>query len=216
MKKILFLIIFCFLLTGCTVNYNLEIDNESFKESITGNILNSELESDDNRTDINIYSYLINSEQNVFKNNDSILYNKNLNNVENGIDYSYSYEFNKNNFNNSRILNECFDKYEAYEEDGIYYISIFGNFNCSYADKTNINIKTNHNVLANNADSIKNNTYSWAIEKDNIKDLNLFITIDLNDTKSSSNWNGFKTFSLIVLLILSGFCIFIAKKKLNN
>lgn len=216
MKKILFLIMICFLLTGCTVNYNLEIENNSFKETITGSVLNSEIENDRNATDINMYNYLINSPQRVFKNNDNILYNKELNQLENLIDYEYSYNFSKDNFINSRILNECFEKFSFKEEDNKYYISVSGDFKCSYTNDTYINITTEHKVNANNADSKKNNTYTWIINKDKTEDLNLFITIDKDSTNSTSTWNVFKTFGLIILVILSGICIFVMKKKEQN
>ena len=47
MKKIIFLLLICLLLTGCTVNYNLDINDNNFKETLTGNVLNTELNNND-------------------------------------------------------------------------------------------------------------------------------------------------------------------------
>ena len=60
MKKILLLTILCFTLTGCTVNYNLEIDDNEFKETITGNVLNNEMTNKEGETYVNLFHSLIN------------------------------------------------------------------------------------------------------------------------------------------------------------
>ena len=101
MKKILFILITCLLLTGCTVNYNLEINDNNFKETITGSVLNKELDTN-NSTSINNYSFLLNEEQPSFYKNENIFYNKTTNKAQDGIDFDYNYIFNENNFNNSR------------------------------------------------------------------------------------------------------------------
>lgn len=214
MKKILFLTILCLFLTGCTVNYNLEINDDTFKETITGDVLNIELDNGEEATDINNYDHFLTAEQPVFKKDNSTFYNKSLNNTTNGIEFEYSYSFNENNFINSRILNGCFDNYNFKVEDNKYYIQLSGQFKCNYTD-TKINLTTDYKVIAHNADKKKKNTYTWTIEKDNSQDVDLFISIDKNETNNnfSLGWNIFKTIGLIILLILSSICIYFLKKK---
>ena len=218
MKKILFLILLCLLLTGCTINYNLEIEDNQFNETITGTVLNSEISHKDGQTDIGPYEYFLNTEQLPFTNNNNIYYEKTLNNTNDGVDYEYKYTFNENNFINSRILNTCFNNYTFESKDDKYYISLSGDFKCAYADKTKIKITTKYKVTAHNANKKSKNTYTWTINKDKIEDLNLFITID--KTKNASlnilNWSTLKTVGLIIILILSGITIFIAKKNLQK
>lgn len=218
MKKKIFLIITCLLLTGCTANYNLEITDNNFHETISGNILNDEIELDNSKTDIGHYEYLLNAEQPIFQNNDTIFYNKTINKKENSTDFEYSYTFNETNFNNSRTLNTCFDNYSFESKDNKYNIYLSGNFHCAYTDKININLTTDYTVTAHNADKKSKNTYTWTINKNEIEDLNLYITIDKEKTKASNilNWSTFKTIGLITLLILSGIAIFIGKKKLKD
>lgn len=212
MKKILFLIIICLFLTGCTVNYNLEINDTTFKESITGNVLNSELNTNDSSS-INNYLFLLNGDQPSFYKNDNIFYNKETNNTQDGINFEYTYTFNENNFNNSRIINECFDNHIYNYVDNKYYLVVSGKFNCNYSDITNINITTNYNVTSNNATKIKNNTYTWTIDETNKDDLYFFITIDKStNSKLDLSWNTFKTIGLILIILLSGICIYFAKK----
>lgn len=211
MKKIILLILLCFTLTGCTINYNLDINDDNFKETITGSVYNSELTNDDNS--INMYSFLINTEQNAFYNNDNIFYNKTTNNIDNKIDFEYNYTFTSNNFNNSRIINECFDNHVFEYKEGIYYLVVSGKFNCYYTN-TNINITTDYKVISNNATDKKDNTYTWTINEENKDDVYFFITIDkTNNNKISFEWNTFKTIGLIIILLLSGICIYFIKKE---
>ena len=213
MKKILFLLITCLLLTGCTVNYNLEINDTNFKETITGNVLNSELNTN-NSSSINNYLFLLNGDQPSFYKNDNIFYNKETNNTQEGIDFEYNYTFNENNFNNSRIINECFDNHIYNYADNKYYLVVSGKFNCNYSDITNINITTNYNVTSNNATKIKNNTYTWTIDENNKDDIYFFITIDKStNSKIDLSWNTLKTIGLIIIILLSSICIYFLKKN---
>lgn len=215
MKKIIFLLLICLLLTGCTVNYNLDINDNNFKETLTGNVLNTELNNNDN-TDINMFSYLITGDQPAFYKNDNIFFNKTTNNTTNGIDFDYNYTFNEYNFNNSRIINECFDNHIYEYKDNTYYLVVSGKFNCNYSETTNINITTDYNVTANNAQTIKNNTYTWTIDENNKDNIYFFITIDkTNKSNFDFQWSTFKTIGLIIIILLSSICIYFLKKDKN-
>lgn len=215
MKKIIFLLLICLLLTGCTVNYNLDINDNNFKETLTGNVLNIEL-NNNNDTDINMFSYLINGDQPAFYKNDNIYFNKITKNTTNGIDFDYSYTFNEYNFNNSRIINECFDNHVYEYKDNTYYLVVSGKFKCNYSETTNINITTNYNVTSNNAKTIKNNTYTWTIDENNKDNIYFFITIDkTNKSNFDFQWNTFKTIGLIIIILLSSICIYFIKKDKN-
>lgn len=215
MKKIIFLLLVCLLLTGCTVNYNLDINDNNFKETLTGSVLNTEL-NNNNNTDINMFSYLINGDQPAFYKNDNIFFNKTTNNTTNGIDFDYNYTFNEYNFNNSRIINECFDNHIYEYKDNTYYLVVSGKFNCNYSETTNINITTNYNVTSNNAQTIKNNTYTWTINENNKDNVYFYITIDkTNKSNFDFQWSTFKTIGLIIIIILSSVCIYFLKKDKN-
>lgn len=218
MKKIIFLLTICSFLTGCTVNYNLEITDNNFTEKITGNVLNSEIEINKNATSISPYLDLLSKDQVAFNNNSNIFYNKKKNKNENKTDFEYTYTFNENNFINSNLLNNCFEYYTFENKDNQYYISLAGKFHCAYTDEIKVNVTTDYKVTAHNAKEKKDNTYTWTIEKENIDNVSLFITIDKNNTNSNNifDWSTFKTIGLIILLILSGVAIFIGKSKLKD
>jgi len=219
MKKIILFSILCFLLTGCTLNYELEISDENFYETISGNVLKSEIEPEENQTDVGPYNFFLNTEQPVFRNNNKIFYNKTLNENENKIEYEYSYTFNENNFANSNLLNECFDVFNLENDNNKIYLTVAGNFKCAYAEKTNINIITDYKVIAHNGNKNKNK-YTWTINKEKTDNLTLFITIDKSEKTTKIEgplgWSGLKTIGLIILAILCGIALYIAKKKLKD
>jgi len=217
MKKILLLAITCLLLTGCTINYNLEIEDNYFKETITGNVLNKEIEQKENQTDINLFNYLINNEQTATINNNSF-YDKTLNRNNNSIDYNYSFTYNEDTINNSRILNECFESFTFETKDNQYQFSTLGDFYCDYTDEIKINITTDYKVTNHNANKKNKNTYTWIINSENKDNIQLYMNINKNEKNNNLNisWNLLKTIGLIILLILSGICIYILKKKENE
>ena len=54
MKKRILILIPLLLLTGCTINYNLEIDGDDLNETITGSITKEEYEVKDTDTSENL------------------------------------------------------------------------------------------------------------------------------------------------------------------
>ena len=89
MKK-RFLLLLLLLLTGCTVDYNLEINNNLMLENISGTILKDEYEIDENDTSINLFYDVINYDQYPVLNSDDV-YEKNIETIDDGVKYKFSY-----------------------------------------------------------------------------------------------------------------------------
>ena len=77
MKKKIILILSLLVLSGCTINYNLDYTEEGMIETITGNVTKAESEVKDSDSGLNIYYNLINEPQKVFIDSEE-LYNKNI------------------------------------------------------------------------------------------------------------------------------------------
>ena len=215
MKKIILLIISCLLLTGCTVNYNLTIEDNKFTETIKGNVLNEEIKIDENQTDVNIFYDYISKDQPALNNNNDLLYKKNLSKNNNSLDYFYGFTYDEETINNSRILNNCFENFKFEEKENIYYFMTDGNFYCDYTEEININVTTKYKVTYNNATKIKDNTYIWVINNDNKEDFELYIAVDKTNQSNNSalTWNIIKITCAIVLLTLSAIYLLIIRKK---
>ena len=196
------------LLTGCTVNYNLEIDDNILKEKITGTVTKEESKQNSKATDISTIYSIINEEQKPIYNKEEI-YQKSLKDNGNNID-NYTME----DFINSTIINTCFENHEIEQLDNYYSIRLSGNFYCLYSKKINIAVTSNLKVASNNADKIKDNTYIWTIDK-NTTDIELAVDKDTPYTKPIKRGisSTFRIVCFIILIILSLITYLLYKKK---
>lgn len=213
-KRIIVLLFGVLLLTGCTADYNLEIDNNLLKEEITGMVSKNEL-NENNSEAPNTVSSLINEEQYPFANSNEI-YDKKLNEDGNNINYKYSFNYDMTNFDKSSLINTCFENHEIVDLGNYYSIKLSGEFYCLYAKNINVNVTSNLNVISNNAKKVKDNTYTWVINKDTT---NIEFVVDKTKPFTKNNKKGSSTFriiSFVILMVLSGITYLLYKKKSNN
>lgn len=213
MKKKIFLILLPLLLTGCTINYDLVINENNISETITGSVEKSEYEIKDTDTSLNDFYVLINEDVNpVITEND--LYKKKIINTDNGIDYKYTYNY-KNNYDKSRIINTCFENHIIDETEDYYNIKLSGQFYCLYSDKIYINVTSNYVVLENNADKVDGNKYKWTI--DNSDNVNIALTISKSvryeEPVKAKAISTFQIIGLIIFIVLTIITYFLYKKK---
>lgn len=213
MKKKIILILSLLVLSGCTINYNLDYTEEGMIETITGNVTKAESEVKDSDSGLNIYYNLINEPQKVFIDSEE-LYNKNI--IENKKDYEYNVtnKYN-NNLDKSTIINYCFKEFNIEDEEDYYRIHLGGKFYCLYADKINVNISSDYAVISSNANKTKDNTYTWILNDENDS---IDITFSKNikyvgTTKSRGISSTFRIVCFIVLVVLSSLAYILYKKK---
>ena len=211
MKKNILLLLFIFLLTGCTIDYNLEIEKNRLVENISGTVSKEEYELNEEYADANkIYNLLFTDQTPILNGTD--VYDKNIENTSDGVKYNFGYIY-KNNYDKSRIINTCFEKVDIREEDDYYYVDLSGDFYCLYTNKINVNVKSNYVVIEHNADKVKDNTYTWIIDKNN-KEIHAVISKDLvNNISTESKPNYFRIIGFVVLIVLSVITYFLYKKK---
>lgn len=162
MKKKLLIILFIFLVSGCTAEYNLTIEDDNFIESID---ISAPIDKKDE------LNYFVENEQLIKSSiSSNVIYNREVSDYDDKAVVNLYHKFSLNEYNES-TANKCFENFKIMEEDD-YYTIVADKFNCyggfeASAEKYIINIKTNYNVLNNNADSVKNNVYTWNIDKKN-------------------------------------------------
>ena len=71
MKNKIIILLSLLLLTGCTVNYNLEINKDTLNETITGTVTKEESSQDSNATGLSTIYSIINEEQKPIYNKES-------------------------------------------------------------------------------------------------------------------------------------------------
>lgn len=216
MKKIkIILIIACFILTGCSSEYNLEFSNDKIKEHIVATMSDSDVTTEqiDQVASFEDPSIpFINDDQYPFPNNYDIKYNKKVDKKANSTTVILDYEYSHEEFKNSRAYNSCFADKSFEETKKGYNLKFSGHFYCLYGDSVTINIKTNNEVISHNADKVSGNTYTWVINKDNAQDTN----ISINISKKSMYIKPIIYIVLGVVFLVLTIGAYIAYNKIKN
>jgi|GEM_PF-2960902 len=174
---ILILIIFVFSLTGCDAKYEMEIKNSKINEDISIFVPNDNTEKKIN--DLMDY-YGINADSG---------FTTKITKGSDATEVSLSGATKKINsyFDSSdSFINKCYNKVSFMLEDGKYYLGTSKGFKCltyeyMQLDKITISIKTYHKVYENNADKVRNNVYTWNIDKDNASKNSILFVTSKND-----------------------------------
>lgn len=176
MKKLI--ILFIILLTsGCTIKYNITIDKNYITEDINMVIDNAIL----NET---TYNELTSKTNNVYLNTHEY-YKVNHNKDDNNLNVNYRYNHKINNYQNSKVINWCYHDKEIKIENNHLIIATGKVFDCangeskSSIENAQINITTKLKVIENNADEVKDNTYTWNINKENYTNKPIKMNVEL-------------------------------------
>lgn len=214
MKKALSLFLLIFLLTGCSVQYNLDLTNDQVQEKMqiieddntseyfetlknfNGNVSASYMEEEPDTTEkLPGYEY----------------YDIENNSDEEKVNLSLEHIFATEEFKNSNIINTCYDNVNFINNDKNIDISTSSRFLCfkKYVatKKIEVNITTNKKITEHNADTVSGNTYTWVIDRTNAYNKPIRLSsVTENKVEKEENTK----FNLIVILsAIGGFLILI-------
>lgn len=184
MKKTFILIIILFLLSGCTAEYNLNISDKGFNETLVlraENLNDNELLIDYPITAF--YDSEGNNEDPLKKEPDVEYYNSKLIKENNLNKLTYNYKFNESEILSSRIIRNSFStiifkKYDHDEDGKNDYMLIsttddFEGFKYENLSKVVINIRNDYKVISSNADKVNDNIYTWIFTRNSNKAINM-------------------------------------------
>lgn len=185
--KILLLLCSCFFLSGCTVEYNLNIKNAKFKENILIQGTKEDMEQPYYATLKNwnipsFYEDIINNSDNPDKIKGVEYYKRKVN--DRNFSVNLSYQFTQNNYTDSTMAKFCYNNFFAYENEETKTISYTASmdFKCftTYEELDNVVVKltTNRKMVNHNADSVDGKTYIWNITRDNAEGKYIFFELD--------------------------------------
>lgn len=180
MKKFIVLILVLFL-TGCDVTYKLEFIDDDLTETISLTIPTSEENKIEQLKNAKIYAINNSISQQLYNATyDEGLFNFNA---------KYVYTYSKESFRHALYATECFDAFGFTSQDDNYILSTSEGFKCMslyyyFADNVNIEIKTNHLVIENNADQVIDNKYIWNINNENADTKKIYIKFGEVQTRS--------------------------------
>ena len=228
-SKILILIFIIFMMCGCTAEVNLEITKDKINESTSITAYENIIYSKDIlRTSFRNYIPIYASDVIVDtipdeKFPDITYYEKELTDLGNGYLFNYKYNFDIDKYKEARTVKDGFNSYNisynkrektlflSTDNEGIIYFKDYPSL-----DEININIKTDYEVLENNADKVFNNIYTWTFTKDSKKSINMVVNMD--DTPN--NILRLDNTDIIVIALIIGIifvtCLILIIKNLKN
>jgi len=168
MKKIIALIMFIFLTSGCTVEYQINISElNSINENLHVSVSDNSINVDDIMTkNIGIHYYENYVPFSLIKSPNKKYYIKSY---ENKI-FSLNNTANIYEYSNSAIAKSCFDDFAVWEDYNDYYISASG-FTCfekyPSLDEVKLKIVLNSAIVSSNFDKVDLQTYTKTITREN-------------------------------------------------
>ena len=212
MKKILIVVLFVFILTGCnnvvSVDFNSNIDtkiNVSFTldeyKQYSGSL--SDRENLDEEIDAII------SEMRPISDNYDEMFKENSMN-RNGYTYTgeFEYTYNYANFRYSELFNRCFDSFVVDEEDNLIHIFLKGDSICA---PFTLKVKAVDRMLNNNADSSNKGEYTWEVKKEDNE-----IKFDISKNPIEPSGLSTKSIIYVIIAIIMGIAAFIFSGKLKK
>jgi len=218
MKLKKYIIVFVLLLCcGCTAQYELDFNDKTISENLTVKY------NRENETDEQIKQFY---EKAFYAIGKEIYYNfDNSKSTKQNIVINYNYDYDTSNFNSSYFANSCFKYFQFSSNEDKYYLFANGPYKCLTYEYTNIEsldiiITTNHNVLENNANEIKDNKYIWHINQDNYENVNIKFITDNKENPQIKQREYKKTIILVSAIsgiaLLIVLIVFIKHKQVNK
>lgn len=242
MKKIIFMILILFLLTGCEATYNITLDSNNFIENLQIN--NNKILFDNTNEPYKLMldnalngalatDFREEKPESNFKEEGIKYYDINKTETNNTLGISYKNEFSLLEYKYSTIVESNIEKFNyTYNKEKITInISEPINVFIMYPELDNLTIKfrTNHEVINNNADEILNDTYYYHLDKNNYKNKKIILELSKEYNIKQSGFLDLdeeEYFSINTLIIIYGILgiigltigisIFIKVRRSNN
>ena len=221
--KILLLIIFAFVLTGCSVDYNVEIYKNDVK--VNGTLL----EENSDRWYEKVYDITYQEMVDLKTTGDE--YSPVIDGLYKideegklGLGLKNKYKLDKS-YISSPGISSCYKYFRVMEEDNKIILSSSLENLCfdeyKNLDNITINLKTNHKVVSSNADTVNGYHYTWNISRENKDDAAIQITLEKD--KYIFNYENEFVKKIFYILIIVGIILGVGsityihfKKKNNN
>ena len=200
MKKFLLLFV-VFFITGCTAEYNLNVDGDTIKEDVVVSFLRNEINKD-------ALDYYVSNPNNVYFNDGNTYYSAKLIEDDDNYYLNYNYKHQYENFTNSLFARKCYDDVEIVSNDDNIILSTSDEFNCInmddgfYLDSAKINITTDLKVLENNADRVKGNTYTWNVNDTNYTNKPIKLVLQKNTNVKNVLSKNNQIFLILIVIII--------------
>ena len=212
MKKIKVIILASciFILSGCTVDYNMEIYNDTIKENIVINETNLEIINDSEKRELLEESIIVTYDYWKETNNTDYKLSKIIKKDELGLSVKGKQKL---DIKHSLVTaNNCYQYFNIVATENSYVLSTSKENLCfdsnQNLDTINVKISTNHKVINHNSDKKTKDTYIWEINKENYQDK--MIQMEFYKDKYVWNYNNKILKRLILIISVIGGTVLVA------
>lgn len=221
MKKIKLVILVCgmVLLSGCSAEYNLTIDETIMEENISA-IFDKKTESDyaSRMEKIRRTAYY------NFDTRENEYYTFNKTEDDNNIFLNYNYKYTNNNLYKSEAVSRCYYKRIVNVTENNITINTDNQVACIYKDgnkeidSITVNIRTDLIVLEHNADKVNDKVYTWYINDENYSNKPIYIKMEKEKSVGSFVDQTISIVIIVLIIIAIGIIIYLRahKKHLQN
>lgn len=210
MKKIL-LICFALLISGCTTEVNLVINEDNVSETIKIYGLKNEVYLNDT-LEVKVKNDIEDFER------EYEFYD--VREFEDEIYVGKTYELSENPKLWAELshLRACYEKFELNQTATELSLITSDEYRCGYlfgANDVTLVIESDLDIISSNADDTKGNKLIWNINKDNYKDKSISFNYKIDDSKNEILDSQYLVY-LIVIILIVGILFFIRKKNKEN
>ena len=189
-KKILLMLILSFFITGCskeydydidTVNYFLNIDDLYHEQIIFTEPTNIDeiVYKERNNTGRSLETMLVKDDFSASFTDHDKYYEKDLHKLDNKYVYELKYDFTELEFLNEQNIRRCFKDFSIESKENTFTVNISGRMNCLFDKKLYINIKSSKEVIDTNG-ILNDDYYSWEINSSNRDNVSIIYKIRRN------------------------------------
>lgn len=202
MKKIIILIVLITLLSGCTVEYNVTINDTNFSES-TRIITDTSKNPLEEYHEVTLQDYF-DLNQNTYY--EPVYFNSDTEDYpyieyQEGVEYyeispykhenlqgiNLNYNFQPSQYYRSSIIKKAYKEFNTQLNDDIYSLRTSNKCvafeNYPLLETIVINVTIDYEIISSNADSINGNVHTWVITKDNYQNKPIRIIYDSVDNE---------------------------------
>lgn len=214
MKKILIIVLFLLISTGCQVKYELNFTDNKLNENINIQINNSNEKDIYNLKEYKAYAIFDSTYQRLY----DVEYQEGKT-----FNATYKYTYNYEEFKHAMYIKTCFDAFSFITNDNTYILSTSKGFKCmvldyNKVDNVEIVINTNHEIIESNADRTKKNTLIWNVDDTNASEKKIYVKFgpvkELNFFEK--NWLGIIILGSFIIVLLIVVISIVSISKKNN
>lgn len=225
MKRNIILIIILLLLTGCKIEYKINLNN-NFDIEETAKLISTTTKDE---TEFNEFSLHIPIDKEaddytVFTDKSDKLEYYNFKRINNTLQFGYKYKQSETEkYINSSFVNTAYDYIsinKVNEETLVLSTSkdfrLFDRY--PSIEEVKVTINTKYKVITNNADEVKRHNYTWIITKDNAYGKGIYLK--LNPTKEDITFlekllrgDYLNIFTISLLILALGYIVFLILKR---